>query len=287
MIVKKIQETIERKLTTLKKIVSLYKNKIKLKNGISFLIRARNEEDSIKDCIMSIIDIADEIIFVDNLSTDKTYHIVKNLAKKYKNIKVYQYKIKIPKCGEEQAKQVELKSTNTIANYYNWCLGKATRYNVIKWDADCIANRKNLLEMIETHNLHNRSDMFSLWFTGETLFKAKDDKYYINMESFYDEFRCYSKLHGFHWIDTDKWEAPSTDYVQSSKQEKFESPCFYEIKDIHVNELASSRTKGKPLDGRDEKDQSIMEQITSGNIGKATIKNFPVKELRGNIKQEI
>lgn len=235
---------------------------------------------------MSIIDIADEIVFVDNLSTDTTLSIVQDLAKKYKHIKIYEYKIKIPRCGEEQAKQVNLKSKNTIANYYNWCLDKVTKYNVVKWDADCISNRVNLLAMVEKHNLHTREDLFSLWFTGETLFKRKEGEYYINTESFYDEFRCYSKLNGFHWIDTNRWEAPSTEYVQKSKQERFELPCFYEIKDFKINELASSRTKGIPLDERDKKDEDIMTQIASNNIETAAIKRFPTNKLKRNIVKD-
>lgn len=283
----KILSILKRKFSTFVNIlIPLYINKIKLKPGLSFLIRAKNEENSIKDCIMSIIDIADEIVFVDNLSTDTTLSIVQDLAKKYKHIKIYEYKIKIPRCGEEQAKQVNLKSKNTIANYYNWCLDKVTKYNVVKWDADCISNRVNLLAMVEKHNLHTREDLFSLWFTGETLFKRKEGEYYINTESFYDEFRCYSKLNGFHWIDTNRWEAPSTEYVQKSKQERFELPCFYEIKDFKINELASSRTKGIPLDERDKKDEDIMTQIASNNIETAAIKRFPTNKLKRNIVKD-
>lgn len=279
--------TIKRKfLTFMKILLPRYANQLRLRPGISFLIRAKNEENCIKDCIMSIVDIADEIIFVDNLSTDRTLFIVKDLARKYKNIKIYQYKIKIPKCGEEQANMVSQKSKNTIANYYNWCLSKATKYNIIKWDADCISNRGNLLKMIKNHNLHLRNDSFALWFTGETLFKDNNGKYYINTKSFYDEFRCFSKLNGFHWIDTDKWEAPSPEYTQKSRHEKFELPCFYEIKDIQSNELASSRSNGIPLDKRDKNDQDIMAQISLNNIQLTTIKPFSINKLKKNIKQD-
>lgn len=283
-IIKRLLSLIVRKFRTLVLIVipSGIK-KIGLKPGISFIIRAKNEEDNIKNCIMSIIDIADEIIFVDNQSTDKTLSIVQNLADKYTRIRVFEYKIKIPRCGDEQKHQVEIHSKNTIANYYNWCLAKATRYNIIKWDADCIANRSNLLKMVDTFHLHTRSDKFSLWFTGETLFVDSKNNYYINTKSFYDEFRCYSKLNGFHWVDIEKWEAPFGKYIESSVHERFDPPCFYEIKSVKKNELSSSRTGGKPLDSRDQMDQDILASLKKMNIQKTSLKKVPFSELSQNI----
>ena len=46
---------------------------------ISVVISAYNEEEMIGDCLESVKDLADEIIFVDNTSQDQT----QNLAKKY------------------------------------------------------------------------------------------------------------------------------------------------------------------------------------------------------------
>lgn len=49
---------------------------------ISVVISAYNEQDKIKDCLASVKDLADEIILVDNTSTDKTAEIAKNYTKK-------------------------------------------------------------------------------------------------------------------------------------------------------------------------------------------------------------
>ncbi len=45
--------------------------------GLSVVISAFNEEDKIRDCLGSICQLADEIIFIDNSSTDKTAQIAK------------------------------------------------------------------------------------------------------------------------------------------------------------------------------------------------------------------
>lgn len=177
-------------------------NNIHLNPGISFLIRAKNEEDNVFDCLMSIIDIDCEIIFVDNGSTDNTLSIARNLEKKYENLYVYEYNINIPRVGLEHTKAVNSKSENTLGTYYNWCLSKVTKYNVIKWDCDFISIKNNLLRMLESYNLYNRSDKFALWFTGKTLFYD----HFVRVKDIYNEFRVFSKLNGFEWTDYKQYE---------------------------------------------------------------------------------
>ena len=155
--------------------------------GVSFLIRARNEEHNVRICIESIVDIADEIVFVDHLSTDNTYSIAVELSRKYRNVKVFKYEMEVAKPGDKYQNNIDLVG-NGIANYYNFCLTKVTRRNLVKWDADFIPNRQNLIEMIDEYNLRYRMDRFSLWFTGKTLF-LHGDQSYINDDSYYDENR--------------------------------------------------------------------------------------------------
>jgi len=54
-----------------------------LKPGISVLIPTQNEEAIVGACIRSFLDFGDEIIVVDNGSTDHTIEIVRNLAARY------------------------------------------------------------------------------------------------------------------------------------------------------------------------------------------------------------
>ena len=47
-------------------LLDLKSNKPILQNGLSLLIRAKNEEENIISCIESVVDLVDEIIFVNN-----------------------------------------------------------------------------------------------------------------------------------------------------------------------------------------------------------------------------
>lgn len=232
-----------------------------LKNGVSFVIRAKNEELNVLNCLESIVDIADEIIFVDHQSTDNTYQLAFNFSKKFDNIKVFKYEREIPKAGENYQENIKV-INNTISNYYNFCLSKVTKNSIIKWDADFIANRENLIDMIESKNINNRIDKFSLWFTGETIFMTTEEMY-INKQSYYDEYRSFSLLNGAIWKDSDKCEFIDRDYANNSISDRYEKPCFYEIKRIDFNEFENRENL---IDERDRMDFEIIENLKNNII---------------------
>lgn len=100
------------------------------KDGISFLVPVKNEERWIKPCILSIIDVADEVIVVDSSTEDKTTEIVDALAKQYGKIK----HIRFYWNGNNAialARHIALTSTQ-----YKW---------IIDWEADQIVKTEGLL----------------------------------------------------------------------------------------------------------------------------------------------
>ncbi len=233
------------------------------KSGISFVIRARNEESNIENCLTQIADIADEIIFVDHLSTDLTFDIAKRVSEKYPNIKVFRYNNEIPRPGNSYHSKIKSVG-DSIANYYNFCLSKSTMNTIIKWDADFIPIRENLIEMICKFRLRNRNDKFALWFSGKTMFVKGNEKY-INDDSYYDEFRSFSLSNGVFWEDAIRCEYISPDYMKDCIELRFEKPCFYEIKNTEVDEFA---LRDSLIDKRDIDDFNIINEINKGNIPK-------------------
>ncbi|GAI74855.1 unnamed protein product [marine sediment metagenome] len=59
--------------------------------GISALFASQNSEKTIVACITSFLEFADEIIIVDNGSTDNTIILCQELAQKYKKVKFYNH----------------------------------------------------------------------------------------------------------------------------------------------------------------------------------------------------
>ena len=110
------------------------------KRGITAMVRVKNEEKNIVRSIESILPYFDEILVVDNASTDRTKELVMDLAKKshsHSVIRVLSYPFAVARCGSEHA-QTSQSSVHSLAFYYNWCLSQCETSHVVKWDADMI-----------------------------------------------------------------------------------------------------------------------------------------------------
>jgi len=245
-------------------LIDLNQPKPLLQNGLSLIIRAKNEELNIKLCIESVIDLVDEIIFVDNGSTDNTYKIVEEYVKTQPKIKLYSYNIVVSKVGVEHSNALKMENKNTLGTFYNWCLSKATYYNVFKWDADFICIQNNFKNMVNEYNLRNRNDKFALWCTGKTLFE-NNNKYYYNHLSFYNEFRVFSYENNFKWYDGEvcEYTEPYLDLCIKQKKYYYNYPVFYEIKRTNIDEFAG---RSSLIDERDINDLNIINSLKqSGN----------------------
>jgi glycosyltransferase involved in cell wall biosynthesis len=111
---------------------------------VSAMVRVRNEEDFLYPAVESIVDYVDEIVIVDNVSTDRTPLIIEALRREHPDkVVYYQYPHEIRKVGRENwelASSPEGRSSPHLsANYYNWCLRRCTKPFILKWDGDMIA----------------------------------------------------------------------------------------------------------------------------------------------------
>ncbi|MCP4011086.1 MAG: glycosyltransferase [Proteobacteria bacterium] len=110
------------------------------KRGITAMIRVKNEEETIVRSIESILPFFDEILVVDNASTDGTRKLLNALARKHHShstIRILSYPFAVARCGMEHAQTSE-SSLHNLAYYYNWCLGQCRTSHVVKWDADMV-----------------------------------------------------------------------------------------------------------------------------------------------------
>lgn len=108
--------------------------------GVSFLIRARDEEKTIGQSIESLLalTIPHEIIIVLHLCTDRSEEIVSAFSEANDQIKVYTYEHEISRAGY-QTLATDKASKHHLVTYSNWCFDKANYPWIFKWDADFIA----------------------------------------------------------------------------------------------------------------------------------------------------
>jgi glycosyltransferase involved in cell wall biosynthesis len=113
------------------------------KNGISVMIRTRNEEEWIELSLLSIKDFADEIVVVD-ASTDRTPEIVEDVISKYElNIKHIHYEPLYP--DTYMLRQVDYVNQSNIAlknTSFKW---------VLRWDGDFVARTSGKYSIMNLH----------------------------------------------------------------------------------------------------------------------------------------
>lgn len=118
----------------------------KRKNGISLFARLKNAEDFLEKTIESHINICDEIILVDNNSSDKTKEICIKMQEKYPNkIKFYEYTPEVYWVWNNKWKDIWDNSVHSLSYYYNWTLSKTIYKYVAKLDDDMIIFDRELV----------------------------------------------------------------------------------------------------------------------------------------------
>lgn len=111
---------------------------------ISAMLRLRNEEEYLDAAVRSIVEVVDEVVLIDNLSTDRTPAVMGKLKSEFPDrVAVYRYEHEVARMGVESWKLVGEspggRSPRLSAVYYNWCLERCAYPYVLKWDGDMIA----------------------------------------------------------------------------------------------------------------------------------------------------
>ena len=117
---------------------------LNLKDGLSGILRAKNEARFVSACIESCIDALDELIIVYNDCSDTTPQIIKEKQRKYPDkIKIYPYEHNIlaydlTKDQLEYIIGLPEGSHQLLSTYYNFALSKVSYRYCLKIDADQI-----------------------------------------------------------------------------------------------------------------------------------------------------
>jgi len=111
---------------------------------ISAMVRVKDEEEFLYPAIKSIVDLVDEVVVVDNLSSDGTAQIIDALKREYPGkLSCHVYPYEIRRRGRENWELASApqgrSSPHLLSSYYNWCLRKCSMPYVLKWDGDMIA----------------------------------------------------------------------------------------------------------------------------------------------------
>jgi glycosyltransferase involved in cell wall biosynthesis len=224
----------------------------KRKEGISVLIACQNEEATLALCVISFLDFADEIILVDNGSTDRSKEIARDLQSTYKKkIEFYD----VPELLDlYQNRQYALLKSN-----YQW---------IARIDSDYIAYtsgeynirtfRKTLLErknarLLQTYSIPQPNVVCDFWHTGREITGGKkgpkDPGRYVSPPVAKPMLRIYRYFPGFRFKRLGRWEGTSFNRLLRWMRVELDRPLWMHcnIKSARSYLFRSERTNWRQL----------------------------------------
>lgn len=138
-----------------------------MNEGISFIVRIRDEEDILEQSIRSLFEIRvpHEILLILHMCKDRSKEIADKLASENSNIRVIEYNTPISRPGYETL-CTDKDSPHSIVTYYTWCYNQSVFPWKFKWDADFIAS-PDLIQYINSCGWsENRKKSHELFFTA-------------------------------------------------------------------------------------------------------------------------
>ena len=215
------------------------------KRGITAMIRIKNEEANIYNVLDSIKNCFDEIVIIDNNSTDYTINeiqrAIENQPLLYDKIKLFHYKFDIARCGVDNFKESQ-SSPNSLASFYNYSLKKCNFSMICKWDGDMYLPKSMekdfqefLRQVLRASPSSDESTIFGV-MKGMTVFKGMNNKYYTRKSLLEQEARIFPNVPGVFFIKEILWEQLFS--VHKVERIISKNPTFVEFKDTKINEFA-------------------------------------------------
>ena len=222
--------------------------------GISAMLRVKNEEALIHQCLDSIYDTFDEIVVIDNGSEDRTLELVRQFASEHDHenkIQVEQYPFNIARCGTEHENTSE-DSLHSLVYYYNWCLSRCTRSYVCKWDADLLLNSgqpaRERLRQFLTNSSRNRPLVVGQ-LDVQTIYIDKNGSRFHSNHEVNREVRAFPNTASIFFEKAPLWE--QLKIPPDIPMWTFSTSGIEEIKDVRLDEF-SHWTPGAALSPRKE-----------------------------------
>lgn len=251
--------------------------------GVSAMLRAKNEAANVPIVLPEILEIFDEVVFIDNASTDGTLAEVARIAVEHEHgdrIKIVSYPFSIARCGDEHWATPE-DSVHNLAYYYNWCLSQCSFDYVFKWDLDMVPmpGQADALRAAFASIDHNAAELWSV--RCQTIYKAPSSDWYAANDEVNKEPRLHPNSAQVRYRKARMWEAlqPDIDLVEREVVE----PCIYELKDTSVDEF-DHWTDVTDLSPRKETEYANYCAVRDGRVDAATFTLLPLTRLPSSLR---
>lgn len=109
--------------------------------GISFIVRVRNEEATLEECLRSLtkLTIPYDIHVILHMCSDRSREIAEKIQSEGFPLHIHTYDYPVSRAGYETL-ITDKESPHNLATYYKWCFAKGRHSWLFKWDADFTAS---------------------------------------------------------------------------------------------------------------------------------------------------
>ncbi len=110
------------------------------RTGATAVLRVKNEAPSLPFVLPPLLRACDEVLLVDNGSTDGTLEVAVQTAERagfVETLRTASYPFDVARAGAEHLGQHE-RSVHSLAYFYNWCFAQVRTTYSWKWDGDMV-----------------------------------------------------------------------------------------------------------------------------------------------------
>ena len=248
------------------------------KKGTTALMRVKNEASKIYFSLTSILDVFDEVVLVDNGSTDSTLEIVRRVKEqrdKTNKIKIFSYPFTISRCGQEHWKTAD-DSIHSIVYYYNWALSRCSLQHVCKWDGDMVlqkASRARFGQFLKQHLGQSRA----LWMIeGQTVYRDTEGNFWLAKGELIPEPRLFPYGYNPRFFKGEVYEVLSAE--PRSETRMMDGVSFFELKFADEDEFSHWTSSEIPT-VRKRRELESFRLVRQGRIDVARFDRLPTDFL--------
>ena len=225
-----------------------FQNPRNQRRGFSAMLRVRNEETNIRKVVQNCLLLFDEVVVIDNYSSDRTLEIIESLkdtlpSEQIDRIKIYTYPFHLSKCGFENFKCDE-NSFHSLAYFYNYALSKCSYTYICKWDGDMIMTETmisrflNFKQKFIQKSLNMEDVQCSVHGRpkGLTVYRGFNGRFYYQANHYEHEVRLFPNNFANIFVKDIMWERLFTALPVQIINSK--DPVFIEYKDVAKNEFS-------------------------------------------------
>jgi glycosyltransferase involved in cell wall biosynthesis len=254
------------------------------RRGVSARLRVKDEAHVIWCCLASIYDVFDEIVLVDNGSTDATATVVEEFKRAFdpqETIKVHSYPPTIVPHGPQEL-TTSPGSIHSLAYYNNWCLSRCRFSYSCKWDADMVLRRDRRDDFREFLRAVRAGRARCYSFSGQTVYRDLNGDSYLARGEVFREPRIVPVSYRSRFVKKGYLAPPRRSLLTLRRPRAFPGVAFYELKFADRDEFSHWATTDFPRP-RKRREWESFHLIRSGRVEDERFVPLPADFLASEI----